>query len=213
MISQEMIKKIEDVVELQHYTSDITDTVNNSIYDELIEDGEAINLSRNQIDLDYISYVMNEEDIQGKILISNNTKVGMMFYKFNDIHVELKIIGTMPNEETDGLQLGRYLLYILEKEAYNKGFRLLTAYVLPQIVNWYMINDWYETSENGNGDKDRETIPMEKVLVEYQTTEPFNFEKQYVIDILEETYINIEEEEEKESFNLFKTLRQMFNIF
>jgi hypothetical protein len=205
MISQEIIEKIEDIIELHPYTFD-EDEVNKAIFEDLIDNEEAENLCQGKIDIDYISDVMNEEDIKGYILIANNVYVGMMFYKIYDDMIELKVIGTNKNEETKGLPLGKYLLYILENEAFEYGINVLFAESLPCAFEWYIKNGWTTYSKDFETNKEVDTIPIEKVLIKYYPDKlDLNFEKEYNIYIKPRQIVY--------SIPVYEVFKKIFKLF
>jgi len=150
-----MCKIIESKVQVLKYCYD-KDNNSTEIYEAIIEKNIGTKLCREAISEDYIIDAMDDEFTKGFVLKSGNDYVGMILYTiFDDDTCELKIIGTNKNEETKGLPIGQYLLYLMEEDLLSNGVLTIFAHSLILALDFYYDNGWEDDDEE---DQDTEDI-------------------------------------------------------
>jgi len=130
------IEKTENLIIFNYLTD------SQFIYDDLVTEGTAHKICRENIEQKFIEDIFAEIDMEGYIMMIDNVYIGFVLFKYYGDGIEIKLLGSRKCYLTSGLPIGQYLIHLVEEDAIKKGLNLLYADSIPGALDFYLNTGW-----------------------------------------------------------------------
>jgi len=108
----------------------------------------SLKICRNAVDKDFIETTLDDDDIDGTIIVVNHIPVAFIFYKLNKGAVEVVLVGNRNIKNLKHFRFGSFLLKHVEKYAKKMYADKIVVNSLSCAVEYYRKNGFQFVSTN-----------------------------------------------------------------
>ena len=222
--------KFLEKIELIYYDNEYSDDTeinkkHGKIYEDLVDNCEAMKLCRDVVDYDYIQNTFLDENIMGYIAKIDGEYVGFILFKkpdedYNELY--LSLVATKPKT---GMPMGQILISVMEEVAKETNIHTIIADSVESAIEFYIKNDWEVLQK----DDEEDTYLIEKQIREkteqeleqYEDNEEdyildfgeFNNFEQYANNVMYDEYCDEEDELEDEPNYFKRVFNYIYSFF